>query len=711
MRKGKKLTLAHVFVFLFLCALGATLILFAYQNIAQSYDRRALNTIRALSAALDTDDVRSLSGSEGDLQKPEYLALKNRLAQTFSATFDANSAYFFTLREGAIYFMADSEPIGTAESSPSGQRYKEAPPEAYSVFASDQPLMTKAYSDRWGRWISAYMLLPQGDGNIPIAFGLDYRAESFYTHAKLTTAEISFLALALLLLFLVAFHALKNNALLEIEKEKANEVSALFKTLQQKERQERLQAETTLQSLGEAVISTDKEGIVVIMNKMAQQLTGWEASEAIGKPIKDVFRVVDGLTLKPFEKSWPHNVLETGIPIPYDNKEVRLIRKNGSLLAIEDMVSPILDEEGNITGVVLIFVDGTEKRLQKDELLYLSTHDGLTGLLNRQAFYQKLQEMDVPKHFPLVLMLLDINGLKLINEAYGHATGDSLLNEIAIILQRPGHRGQMVGRVDGDEFAIFFPNATEEIAMRVAQEIQDSLADQSFLGYALTISIGYAKKEYAQTTIEELHKRAEDDLLRNKLVENQSARLKMVDLLMQSLFKKSAREMEHSKRIGLLAKRFGIYLGLPKEEVESLYTVGIMHDIGKIAITSKILNKQSKLDDEEWKDFQRHPEIGFNILSSVNQYAPIAEQVLCHHERWDGKGYPNQIAGDLIPYFSRILALCEAFDSMTTYRTYRTKVSVEKALEEIRLCSNSHYDPTLAAKFIEMLQKGSDNSL
>ncbi|NBK21416.1 MAG: HD domain-containing protein [Spirochaetia bacterium] len=241
--------------------------------------------------------------------------------------------------------------------------------------------------------------------------------------------------------------------------------------------------------------------------------------------------------------------------------------------------------------------------------------------------------------------------------------------------------------------------------MRVAQEIQDSLAEQSFLGYALTISIGFAKKEYAQTSIEELHKRAEDDLIRNKFVENQSARLKMVDLLLQSLFKKSTREMEHSKRIGLLAKRFGIYLGLEKDEVESLYTVGIMHDIGKIAITTKILNKQSNLDDEEWKDFQRHPEIGFNILSSVHQYAPIAEQVLCHHERWDGKGYPNQIAGDLIPYFSRILALCEAFDAMTTYRPYRKTVSVQEALKEIRLCSNTHYDPHLAGQFIAMLQK------
>ena len=690
-----------------LFGLGVVLVVFSYQKIAQSYDRRALNTVRALSAALDSEYLRSLTGQESDQDMPAYLAMKERLSQTFSATYEANAAYFFTLRDDAIYFMVDSELIDSGVSSPPGQQYAEAPPEAYRVFTEGQLIITKSYTDRWGGWVSAFILLPQGDDTMQIAFGLDYRSDSFYTHAQWKTLGVSLIALVLLLLFLVVSLALKNNTLLEIEKDKADEVSSLFRTLQQKERQERLLVETTLQSLGEAVISTDIEGRVVIMNRMAQQLTGWYEAEAKGKPIKEIFRVVDGLTLKPFENSWPHVVLKTGVPLLYDNREVKLTSKSGKLIAIEDMVSPILDEEGNITGAVLIFVDGTEKRKQKDELVYLSTQDGLTGLLNRQAFYAKLHELDIPKHYPLVLMLLDVNGLKLINEAYGHTTGDSLLNEISIILQRPWHASQVVGRVDGDEFAIFFPNATEEIALQVAREIQETLVEQAFLGYALTISIGYAKKEYAQTSIEELHKRAEDDLFRNKFVENQSARLKMVDLLLQSLFKKSKREMEHSQRVGLLAQQFGIYLGLPKEEVEALHTVGVMHDIGKIAMSTRLLNKESKLDDDEWKEIRRHPEIGFNILSSVNQYAPIAERVLCHHERWDGKGYPNQIAGDLIPFYSRILTLCDSFDALTNYRTYRSEVSDQKALDEIRRCSNTQYDPTLTARFIEMIEQGS----
>ncbi|MBI9093421.1 MAG: diguanylate cyclase [Sphaerochaeta sp.] len=686
---------------LFLILLGVVLSIFSYQKITQSYESQALNTIRTLSAALDTEEVRSLTGRDIDQNSPAYLAMKKRLSQTFSA----NAAYFFTIYDGLIYFMVDSEPIGSPDLSPPGQHYEEAPPEAYRVFAEEQPIITKAYTDRWGSWVSTFILLPQSEGSIPIAFGLDYNSGIFYTHAKLITLVASLLIVVLLVLFMISSLALKNNKLLQLEKDKATEATSLLKTFEMKVRQEKVLLETTLQSLGEAVISIDSEGRIVVMNRMAQKLTGWDIAEALGKPLHEVYTIVEGITLKPFEKPWPYKVLETGIPQQYDNSEIKLIGRNGKPIAIEDMVYPILDGEGTVTGAVLIFTDGTEKRLQKAELFYLSTHDGLTGLLNRQSFYAKMQEMDVLKHYPMVLMLFDVNGLKLINEAYGHTTGDSLLNEIAIILQRPWYKGQMVGRVDGDEFALFFPNATEEIVLKVSQEIQEALSEQAFSGYALTISHGYAKKEYAQTPLSELQKKAEDDLFRNKVVENQSAHQKMVDLLLQSLFKKSPREMEHSKRVGILAQRFGRHLGLPPEEVEALHTLGVFHDIGKIALATRILNKKSKLDADDWREIKRHPEIGFNILSSVNQYVPIAEQVLCHHERWDGKGYPNQISGDLIPLYSRILALCDTFDAMTNFRAYRAGVSVENALEEIKRCSNTQFDPILAGRFIEMYGK------
>lgn len=676
-----------------------------YKNLIRSYEAIAMKTVQAIAPSLNQPELRFFTSQAEDLNLPAYHTAKKNLMDGFSETRDIDKAYYYTLRDGSLYTLVDSLPDNSARSALPSDVYLAAPPEAYGVFGEKSMLVSKPYTDQWGKWVSIYMLIPSANRDMPIAFGLDLKARLFYSVAHVRTFSVTIILLALLLLGYVAFFAVKNTKLLYREKQKADEAASLLQILQHHEQREKILIETTLQSLGEAVISTDLEGRVVIMNRMAQQLTGWDIAEAKGKPLKDIYRIVDGYTLEPAKYSWADRVLETGIPLKYNNYEVKLVAKSGKMVAIEDMIYPILDGEKNITGVVIIFIDGTEKQIQREELLFLSSHDKLTGLLNRQSFYAKLHELDVPKHYPLVLMLLDVNGLKLINEAYGHATGDSLLNEIAIILQRPWLKAQVVGRVDGDEFALLFPNATEEIAQRVSNEIQEVLAEEAFQGYALSISYGYAKKEYAQTSISELHKRAEDDLFRNKFVENQSARLKMVDILLQSLFKKSEREMNHSKRVGLLARRFGCYLGLGEEEQEALHTAGVMHDIGKIAVSTRILNKDARLDKDEWKEILRHPEIGFNILSSVNQYAPIAEQVLCHHERWDGTGYPNKIAGEQIPLYSRILNLCDSFDAMTCLRTYRTEVTIAKALDEIQRCSNAQFDPTLASQFIAMIRE------
>lgn len=695
------------FLFVFLSLLIVVILLFTYRSFIRSSEDIAKKTVQALSSSLDTPELRFLSAEKSDLDTSAYHLIKKFLMDGFPKTSVVEKAYYYTLREGLLYTLADSKPMGSESSALPGDTYAVAPPEAYRIFEEEPLLVSKPHTDQWGTWVSVYMALPYGEKGLPLAFGLDIKAREFCSVAKLRTLGIAVILIILMLFGFVAFLAVKTTKLLYMEKKKADGVSSLLKTLQQKEQKEKILIETTLQSLGEGVISTDIEGRVVLMNRMAQHLSGWDIGDAKGQLLKDVYRVVDGHTHMPPETSWPDTVLETGIPLKYDNHEVKLVGKSGQMVPIEDMIYPILNEEGVTTGVVVIFIDGTEKRLKQDELLYLSSYDKLTGLLNRQTFYAKLHELDLPQNCPMVLMLLDINGLKLINEAYGHATGDSLLNEIAIILQRPWHKAQMVGRVDGDEFAIFFPNATEEVARKVSTEIQEILAEHSFLGYALSISIGYAKKEYVQTTISELHKKAEDDLLRNKFVENQGARLKMVDLLLQSLFKKSEREMSHSKRVGSLARRFGLFLGFSKEEQDALHTAGVMHDIGKIAISTRTLNKERKLSSEEWKEMQRHPEIGFNILSSVNRYAPIAEQVLCHHERWDGKGYPNMIAGEQIPLYSRILNLCDSFDAMTSLRPYRDRVSASEALEEIMRCSATQFDPTLAAKFISMIREES----
>ena len=149
----------------------------------------------------------------------------------------------------------------------------------------------------------------------------------------------------------------------------------------------------------------------------------------------------------------------------------------------------------------------------------------------------------------------------------------------------------------------------------------------------------------------------------------------------------------------------GTALGLYDEEIDELNTVGMLHDIGKIAIEEKILNQPGSLTNEEWEEIKRHPEIGYRILSTVNDMSSMAEYVLAHHERWDGTGYPKGLKGEEIPVQARILALADAYDAMTSYRSYKNTLTEEEAMEELQKNSGTQFDPKLVSIFIKKVAK------
>lgn len=142
-------------------------------------------------------------------------------------------------------------------------------------------------------------------------------------------------------------------------------------------------------------------------------------------------------------------------------------------------------------------------------------------------------------------------------------------------------------------------------------------------------------------------------------------------------------------------------MNLDKDNVNQLRTAGLMHDIGKIGIEDKILNKDGKLNNHEWLEIKRHPEIGYRILSSANEFSKLADCVLEHHERWDGKGYPKGIDGLSISLQARIIAIADAYDAMTSERAYRKALSIEEAIAELRKYSGTQFDPEIVKVFIE----------
>jgi len=190
-------------------------------------------------------------------------------------------------------------------------------------------------------------------------------------------------------------------------------------------------------------------------------------------------------------------------------------------------------------------------------------------------------------------------------------------------------------------------------------------------------------------------------MYKKKLYESPSMRGKAIKAIINTLHEKNKREEHHSHRVSALCKNMGEALGLPEREIEELKSVGLFHDIGKIAVDENVLNKPSKLTDDEWKEIKRHPEIGYRLLNTVNDMSDVANYVLHHHERWDGKGYPKGFKGDEIPFVSRIVTIVDAYDAMTSERSYRSALSETFVIEELQKNAGVQFDPELVNVFID----------
>ena len=169
---------------------------------------------------------------------------------------------------------------------------------------------------------------------------------------------------------------------------------------------------------------------------------------------------------------------------------------------------------------------------------------------------------------------------------------------------------------------------------------------------------------------------------------------------MNALFEKSHRESQHSVRVCKLCEAISINMNLDKQEVNKIKIAGLVHDIGKIGIDEKILNKNGRLDDEERKEIEKHSEAGWWILSSSTEFSELSQCILYHHERWDGNGYPYRIKGENIPIESRIIAVADSYDAMTSERSYKKAMSHEDAINEILRCSGTQFDPAIADIFV-----------
>lgn len=342
-----------------------------------------------------------------------------------------------------------------------------------------------------------------------------------------------------------------------------------------------------------------------------------------------------------------------------------------------------------------------ELAFQNEEVLYLSYHDQLTGLYNRRFYEKELKRLETTKDLPLTMVMGDVNGLKLINDSFGHNMGDELLKKVAEVIKKSCRAGDIIFRSGGDEFVILLPKTNALEAELITKRIREFALREKVGSIDISISFGYETKNNEEDNIHEVFKKAEEHMYNNKLFESLSMRKKTVDLIIKTLHEKNIRLEEHSQRVSKLCGRMGKVLGLFEYQIKELKTVGLLHDIGKIAINENILNKPGKLTDIEWKEIKRHSEIGYRILSTDTNMSKMAEYVLAHHERWDGQGYPRGLKEKEIPYESRIVAIADAYDAMISERSYCKALSQEDALLELQKNAGIQFDPELVSLFIK----------
>ena len=473
--------------------------------------------------------------------------------------------------------------------------------------------------------------------------------------------------------------------------------------LQQSLHHERELLKTTVLSMGDALIATDSRGNITIMNELAEKMTGWPQVVAWGKHFDDVFRIVDEKSGVPLE-SPVNQVLEREEEYHLPPGTM-LVSRKGKKIPIEDSVAPIKDPKGNITGIVVVFRDFTEKKEKQDKILHLSYHDQLTGVYNRHFFEAELQRLDIQRNLPLSLLVLDLNGLKLINDAFGHQVGDQAVQRVALVMQQACRNDELIARIGVDEFVIILPNTRKDDAEKLAKRIQERISEEPLEELRISASIGWATKETIDETIARIFKEAEDRMYRHKLMVSQKVHDDTINMILNTFYENHGHEQNHARRVSELSGAMGEALGFESEAVERLRKTGYMHDIGKGALPPQLLKKTTPLTPAERQEVERHPELGYQMLRSSQEYAAVAENVLAHHEHWDGSGYPRGIAGEKIPLEARITALAEVWDSMTTDRPYRKARSPEEALKEIKALAGIRFDPGLVPVFESVLMK------
>jgi len=469
-------------------------------------------------------------------------------------------------------------------------------------------------------------------------------------------------------------------------------------TLKEKKEQLRL----ILDSAAEGIYGNDKDGNCTFCNISCIKILGYSGEEdLLGK---NMHRRI-------------HHSRRDGKPFPADQCKILHSIREGKGAHVEDEVFWKADgtyieveyrsypqiRNGEIVGAVITFTDITKRKEREGKINYLSYHDTLTGLYNRQYFVENLSKADNADNLPLSVIFADINGLKMTNDIFGHAAGDSLIKKSSEVLVQSCRQDDIVARVGGDEFILLLPKTDNEKVQKILARIRSGFTKAKVAAIKCSISIGTDTKTSDDQSIEEIIANAENSMYKDKSMNRKAINKDIIDTIIDTLHSESPGEKQHSEVVSQLCGDIGAALSMTDTEINKLKRVGYLHDIGKIVLDSNVLLKDT-LEEDDIENVQQHSIVGYRILNLFDDTLDLAEYVYNHHERWDGKGYPKGLKGEEIPQISRIISIAETYERVLRREAVSNPESKEKAIQIIKDGAGKRFDPKIAELFVQMME-------
>ncbi|MFN2363418.1 MAG: HD domain-containing phosphohydrolase [Halarsenatibacteraceae bacterium] len=440
----------------------------------------------------------------------------------------------------------------------------------------------------------------------------------------------------------------------------------------------------------------DQEGNILKANQAILDITGYKYEEIIHSNIFDL------LVKEDFEEEAKNNIdkILSGEDLQHITKTRHKSGKTYYSLLKETRIKL---NNGDY-GVLSMQIDVTDIKEKEEKIKHISYHDDFTGLYNRKFLEEELNRLDTKRQLPISIIMADIDGLKLINDSYGHGAGDKLIKKAVEILKDSVREEDILARWGGDEFIILLPQTGEKESEMIIKRIIEKTDKTADIDIPISIALGYAVKKEYESDIYKILNKANKTLYHNKISYGRDSESKIVQSLLDSLGSQSGETKEHAQRMAKSARKLGRKLNLSQNQLHKLYLLAYLHDIGKITVPESILNKKGKLTDDEWETIISHTLKGKQIAAATSHFAPIAEEIHSHHERWDGKGYPQELKGDETPYLARIISIVDAYDVMINGRVYQNSLAPQKAIQELKDCAGSQFDPDLVDEFIEVMK-------